>query len=200
MIAFIEGTVIKKTDHSVILSTAGGIGYEVHSTTKTLAELPGKGESVLLHTYLQVREDGWFLYGFQREEELRIFQLLISVNGIGPKGALGILSGTTVEDLQFAVLAEDTKTIAKLPGVGPKTAGKLVLELKDKFHPEAAYEMMYAAAKEDAPRASDMREEAAQALAALGYSMTDAMKVLRTIEITDKTTVELLLRQCLKQL
>ncbi|MGN0506698.1 MAG: Holliday junction branch migration protein RuvA [Lachnospiraceae bacterium] len=200
MIAFITGEVVKKTESSVILATAGGIGYEVFVPTGTLANLPGKGTEIMLYTYLQVKEDGVSLFGFLREEELKIFKLLISVNGIGPKGALGILSGTTVEDLQFAVLAEDTKTIAKLPGIGPKTAGKLVLELKDKFKLEDAFESKFSIGAGELSKAADIREEAAQALSTLGYSMTEAMKVLRTLEVTEQTTVEDLLKQSLKYL
>lgn len=200
MIAFVEGKLIKKAENSVVLKTAGGIGYEIFVPAGTLAALPRAGTEVLLYTYLQVKEDGVALFGFLREEEKKVFQLLLSVNGIGPKGALGILSGTTIEDLQFAVLAGDTKTIAKLPGIGPKTAGKLVLELKDKFKLEDAFEAKLMADDAEIPDAAGIREEAAQALAMLGYSMTEAMKVLRTIEVTEQTTVEDLLKQCLKRI
>lgn len=200
MIAFVEGKLIKKEENSVVLKTAGGIGYEIFVPAGTLAALPRAGAEVLLYTYLQVKEDGVALFGFLREEEKKVFQLLLSVNGIGPKGALGILSGTTIEDLQFAVLAGDTKTIAKLPGIGPKTAGKLVLELKDKFKLEDAFEAKLMADDAEIPGAAGIREEAAQALAMLGYSMTEAMKVLRTIEVTEQTTVEDLLKQCLKRI
>lgn len=200
MIAFVEGKLIKKAENSVVLKTAGGIGYEIFVPAGTLAALPRAGAEVLLYTYLQVKEDGVALFGFLREEEKKVFQLLLSVNGIGPKGALGILSGTTIEDLQFAVLAGDTKTIAKLPGIGPKTAGKLVLELKDKFKLEDAFEAKLMADDAEIPGAAGIREEAAQALAMLGYSMTEAMKVLRTIEVTEQTTVEDLLKQCLKRI
>lgn len=200
MIAFIEGKLVKKKESSVVLKTAGGVGYELFVPTGTLTALPATGAEVLLHTYLQVKEDGVALFGFLREEERKVFQLLISVNGIGPKGALGILSGTTIEDLQFAVLAGDTKTIAKLPGIGPKTAGKLVLELKDKFKLEDAFEEKLMAGTEEASGKAGLREEAAQALVMLGYSMTEAMKALRTIEITEQTTVEDLLKQSLKKL
>lgn len=200
MIAFIEGKLVKKKESSVVLKTAGGVGYELFVPTGTLTALPATGAEVLLHTYLQVKEDGVALFGFLREEERKVFQLLISVNGIGPKGALGILSGTTIEDLQFAVLAGDTKTIAKLPGIGPKTAGKLVLELKDKFKLEDAFEEKLMAGTEEASGNAGLREEAAQALVMLGYSMTEAMKALRTIEITEQTTVEDLLKQSLKKL
>ena len=208
MIAFIEGTLVKKTISTVIVSTASGLGYEVFVPVPDIQQLPPNGSKVLLHTYLQVKEDGVALFGFLTEEALQIFKLLITVNGIGPKGAIGILSGISLDDLRFAVLAEDTKTIAKIPGLGPKTAGKLVLELKDKFKIEDAIEARLihgetakgAVAASDAGKAAAMRDEAAQGLAALGYSMTEAMKVLRNAEITDTTTVEDLLKFGLKNL
>lgn len=201
MIAFIEGTIVKKTASTAVIGTAAGIGYEVFVPITVLQQLPSCGSKVLLHTYLQVKEDGVALFGFSTEEELQIFKLLITVNGIGPKAALGILSGISVDDLRFAVLAEDTKTISKIPGIGPKTAGKLVLELKDKFKLEDAIEAKLIHGEATvASNASGLREEAAQALAALGYSMTDAMKVLKNVEITETTTVEELLKQGLKNL
>lgn len=207
MIAFIEGTLVKKTVATVVIATASGLGYELFVPVTDIQQLPVNGNKVLLHTYLQVKEDGVALFGFLSEEALQIFKLLITVNGIGPKGALGILSGISLDDLRFAVLAEDTKTISKIPGIGAKTAGKLILELKDKFKLEEAVEakLVQGTAKEGAAasvanRAMVLREEAAQALATLGYSMTEAMKVLRNVEVTETTTVEDLLKQGLKHL
>ena len=133
MIAFIEGTIVKKTMTTVIVSTASGIGYEVITPITDLQQMPLNGNKILLYTHLQVKEDGIALFGFLSEEALQVFKLLITVSGIGPKGAISILSGISINDLRFAVLAEDTKTISKIPGIGVKTAGKLILELKDKF-------------------------------------------------------------------
>lgn len=210
MIAFIEGTLVKKTVASVVVATASGLGYELFVPVTDLEQMPANGSKVLLHTYLQVKEDGVALFGFLEEEALQIFKLLITVNGIGPKGAIGILSGITIDDLRFAVLAEDSKTISKIPGIGPKTAAKLVLELKDKFKLEDAIEAKLVhgeqtagkgkAEKGDAAREATMRDEAAQALVALGYSMTGAVKVLKEAEITESTTVEDLLKFGLKNL
>ena len=207
MIAFIEGTLVKKTVATVVVATAAGVGYELFVPVTDIQQLPPNGSKVLLHTYLQVKEDGVALFGFLSEEALQIFKLLITVNGIGPKGAIGILSGISLDDLRFAVLAEDSKTISKIPGIGPKTAAKLVLELKDKFKLEDAIEAKLihgeaanAGTSETANKAAAMRDEAAQALAALGYSMTEALKVLRGVEITDTTTVEELLKYGLKNL
>ena len=208
MIAFIEGTIVKKTINTVMISTASGLGYEVFVPMIDLQQLPSNGSRILLYTHLQVKEDAIALFGFLSEEKLQVFKLLITVSGIGPKGALGILSGISLDDLRFAVLAEDTKTISKIPGIGPKTAGKLILELKDKFKLEDAIEAKLLHGEQaagtgsgsEANRAAALREEAAQALAALGYSMTGAVKVLREAEITESTTVEDLLKYGLKNL
>lgn len=206
MIAFIEGTLVKKTISTVVVQTVSGLGYELFVPVTDIQELPPNGSKVLFHTYLQVKEDGVALFGFLSEEALQIFKLLITVNGIGPKGAVGILSGISLDDLRFAVLAEDTKTISKIPGIGPKTAGKLILELKDKFKIEDAIEAKLvhcdetAASSGSGTKAAILREEAAQGLASLGYSVTEAVKVLRNVEITDTTTVEDLLKYGLKHL
>ncbi len=208
MIAFIEGTLVKKTMSTVIVATSSGLGYELFVPLTDIEQLPTNGSSVLFYTHLQVKEDGVALFGFISEEALQIFKLLITVNGIGPKGAIGILSGISLDDLRFAVLADDSKTIAKIPGIGPKTAAKLVLELKDKFKLEDAVEarllhgeqLAETGSKQDRNRTAALREEAAQALEALGYSATEAVKVLRGVEITDSTTVENLLKYGLKNL
>ena len=209
MIAFIEGTIVKKTVSTVVVATASGLGYELFVPVTDIEQMPASGSKVLLHTYLQVKEDGVALFGFLTEEALQIFKLLITVNGIGPKGAIGILSGISLDDLRFAVLAEDSKTISKIPGIGPKTAAKLVLELNDKFKLEDAIEAKLIHGEQqnsgknsgvDTNKAAAMRDEAAQALVALGYSMTGAVKVLREAEITDTTTVEDLLKYGLKNL
>lgn len=208
MIAFIEGTLVKKTVSTVVVATASGLGYELFVPVTDLEQMPANGSRVMLHTYLQVKEDGVALFGFLEEEALQIFKLLITVNGIGPKGAIGILSGISLDDLRFAVLAEDSKTISKIPGIGPKTAAKLVLELKDKFKLEDAIEAKLIhgeqaagkTANAGAARAAALRDEAAQALVALGYSMTGAVRVLKEAEIDDSTTVEDLLKFGLKNL
>jgi Holliday junction DNA helicase RuvA len=210
MIAFIEGTLVKKTVATVVVATASGLGYELFVPVTDLEQMPATGSKVFLHTYLQVKEDGVALFGFLEEEALQIFKLLITVNGIGPKGAIGILSGISLEDLRFAVLAEDSKTISKIPGIGPKTAAKLVLELKDKFKLEDAIEAKLIHGEQtagkgkkdnsDMAKAAALRDEAAQALVALGYSMTGAVKVLKEAEITESTTVEDLLKYGLKNL
>jgi Holliday junction DNA helicase RuvA len=124
------------------------------------------------------------------------------VNGIGPRGALGILSAITADDIRFAVLAEDAKTIAKAPGIGNKTASKLILELKDKFKLETAFEqkLMNQAEKQAGSGIYSLKEEAIQALTVLGYSASDALKIVNQVEITEDMTSEQLLKLCLKKM
>ncbi len=138
-----------------VVVEAGGIGYCVYTTGQTLDALPQTGEQIRLFTYLQVREDAMVLYGFLTKDELSVFKLLIGVSGIGPKGALGVLSVMTTDDLRFAVIGDDVKAISRAPGIGAKTAQRVILELKDKLSLEDAFENRLAetASKEAAPRA-----------------------------------------------
>lgn len=148
------------------------------------------------------------LYGFASRDDLNVFKLLITVNGIGPKAALGILSTLSTDDLRFAVLADDAKAISKAPGIGPKTASKLILELKDKLKIEDAFESRLAKepVQTDMTRAlgindpKEIRNEAVQALVALGYSNTEALKAVRQVLITETTDVEEVLKQSLKKM
>lgn len=141
------------------------------------------------------------LYGFCSKDEPRVFKLLLGVSGIGPKGALAILSVMTTDDLRFAVLGDDAKTIAKAPGVGVKTAQRLILELRDKLSIEDAFEEKLSQAEDTArDRAKGAKNEAVQALVALGYSSSEALKALGGIEITEETDVEDLLKAALKNM
>jgi len=159
------------------------------------------GEEVKVYTYLHVREDAMILFGFLTKDDLFVFRLLLGVSGIGPKGALAILSVMTTDDLRFAVLGDDAKAIAKAPGVGAKTAQRLILELKDKLSLEDAFEQKLA--KNDNPvqnKAKGAKNEAIEALVALGYSSSEALKALNGIEITDDTDVEDILKAALKNM
>ena len=159
---------------------------------------------VKIHTYFQVREDAMQLYGFLSKDDLEMFRLLLNVNGIGPKAALGVLAGLTADELRFAVLSDDIKTISKAPGIGKKTAQKLILELKDKLKLEDAFEKKLAHEQEAASVSGflihDGRQEAAEALIALGYSSADAMKAVRKVTDVSPDDVEALLKAALKQL
>lgn len=201
MIGYIKGELAEVKENYIVLET-GNIGYEIYLPVSAILELPPRKSTIKIYTYLHVREDAFCLYGFLTKDDLDMFKLLITVNGIGPKGALGILSGITADELRFAVLAEDAKTIAKAPGVGPKTASKIILELKDKFQLESAFmqKLENQAEKLNAENINGMREEAVQALMALGYSSSEAYKIISQIDIRENMTIEEILKLCLKRM
>ena len=171
MIGYIKGTVAELSADRLILEN-GGIGYEIFVPASVLDAGIRQGQELKVYTYLHVREDALQLFGFQSRDELQTYRLLLGVSGIGPKAAIGILSAMSVDTLRFAVLSDDAAAIAKAPGIGKKTAQKLILELKDKFSLEEAFEKKLAANQQDAaePVSEDAASEAVQALVALGYS------------------------------
>ena len=132
MYAYIKGTIEELTEDAVVVE-AGGIGYNIKISTATAGLLPGAGNEVKIYTYTLVREDAFSLFGFLTRDDLEIFKKLIAVNVIGPKGGLAILSVMSADDLRFAVMAGDAKAIAKAPGIGAKTAERVILELRDKI-------------------------------------------------------------------
>ena len=205
MISYIKGELTEVWEDGVTVE-ANGLGYEVRMPLSSIDGLNKIGSQVKIYTYLHVREDFVGLYGFLTKDDLNIFKLLITVNGIGPKGALGILSAITPDDLRFAVLSEDVKTIAKAPGIGNKTAGKLIIELKDKLKLEDAFEQRIVhnqvdtANQVDKDTKAEVRKEAVEALVVLGYSSADAAKVVRKVEIKDGMTSDEVLKNCLKSL
>ena len=202
MISFIKGELDSIYEDGIVIEN-GGIGYDIKVPLSVMNELPSIGEEVKIYTFLYVREDILCLYGFLSRDDLQVFKLLITVNGIGPKGALGILSTISPDDLRFAVLADDAKAIAKAPGIGAKTASKLILELKDKLKLEDAFEQKLSkVASDSSTGASDMnaKNEAIQALVALGYSNTEALKAVRGIEITPDMEAEDILKLSLKKI
>ena len=201
MISFLKGLIEEKNEKSIFLDVHG-VGYEIYMPTGSASMLPSVGEEVKIHTYLQISENGIGLYGFLTKDELNVFKLLITVNGIGPKGAVGILSALTANELRLAVLSDDDKAISKAPGIGAKTAKKLILELKDKFHLEDALEEIAEPVKAVPGGAgiNDAYAEAVQALTALGYSNSDALKAVKLADNGDLLTTEDLLKAALKQL
>lgn len=199
MIAFIKGKVADITEDAVILEN-GGIGYRIFTPSTVQAQI-SMGNEVKLYTYLNVREDAMLLYGFLTKDDLKVFKLLIAVNGIGPKAGLSVLSVMSGNDLRYAVMSGDSKSISKAPGVGAKTAQKVILELKDKLKLEDILDASETAEISGVSGGqTDIMKEAALALAALGYSQTEAMKAVRKCEITDETTVEDLLKLALKKM
>lgn len=202
MYSYIKGILTDMEEDLVVVET-GGIGYNIYTTGQTFDYLPSIGEEVKLYTYLNVREDAMMLYGFLTKDDLRVFKLLIGVSGIGPKGALAILSVMTTDDLRFAVLGEDAKAIAKAPGIGAKTAQRLILELKDKFSLEEAFEQKLQNVTDKSASADGVKNaknEAVQALVALGYSSSEALKAIGDVEITADTDVEDILKAALKNM
>lgn len=202
MIAFIKGILDTVSEKHIVVENQG-VGFEVLVPGSVVQALPQVGNPVKLYTYMHVREDALQLYGFLTKDSLDMFKLLITVNGIGPKGALGILSVMDVDTLRLAILSDDAKSIAKAPGIGAKTASKLVLELKDKCHLEdildsGVSDAGIAKAAEGAD--NEARNDAIQALVALGYSATEATSAVRKCEVTEDMTVEELLKQSLKNL
>ncbi|MFA9463714.1 MAG: Holliday junction branch migration protein RuvA [Velocimicrobium sp.] len=199
MLAYIKGELVLVTEDGIVVEN-NGLGYTINVPLSVMNELPILGGEIKIYTYLYVREDALKLYGFLTKDDLNVFKLLITVNGIGPKGALGVLSAITPDDLRFAVLADDVKAISKAPGIGTKTASKLILELKDKLKLEDAFDQRMQHQEERATGAisKDVMSEAVQALVSLGYSNTDALKAVRKVEIKEDTSVEELLKLSLK--
>ena len=202
MIASVKGKLEGVTADSVIIDV-NGMGVEVIVPNNVIGRLPKQDEAIKLHTYLHVREDAMQLFGFLEKEDLDFFKLLITVNGIGPKAAIAILSSMSTDVLTFAILSEDIKTIEKAQGIGAKTAKKLVLELKDKVGVKnaKAVELRSDSSSDiSLTIGSAIKEEASQVLEALGYSRTEAMKAITAIEITEEMTSEDLVKSALKNL
>lgn len=201
MYAYIKGILTEITEDAIIIENQG-IGYEIAVPGQVLDYLPSVGEEVKIYTYHYVREDAILLYGFLTKEDVKIFKMLIGVSGIGPKGALAILSVLSTDDLRFAILGDDAKAIAKAPGVGAKTAQRVIIELKDKLSLEDAFEQKLAnqAQKAELNPAVGVKNESILALTSLGYSQSEALKVLQGIEISPDDQVEDVLKMALKQM
>ena len=200
MYSYMKGELVEILDEAIVLEV-NDIGYNIHIPASMIDSFHGTGQKVKVYTYFHVKEDSMKLYGFLTRDDLNIFKLLLGVNGIGPKGALAILSVMTPDDLRFAVLGEDAKTIAKAPGIGTKTAQRLILELKDKLNLADAFEMKISHAAEEAGGSvSGIKSEAVQALTALGYSSTEALKAVNSVELTEDITVEEVLKAALRQM
>lgn len=197
MISYIKGILELRGDGFVIVE-AGGLGYQIFVSPTTLSKFPTTGEQIKVYTFMSVKEDGIALYGFANAQELEIFQRLLSVTGVGPKAALGFLSALSPQELILAVLSDDLKALCKAPGIGKKTAQRVILELKDKFQTADAIAM-----EMDTPTAQSEQNhaklEAIEALAALGYSRSEAAKAVHAITDENLTTEEIL-KTALKKL
>lgn len=196
MFSYIKGKVEYITSDCLVIDN-GGIGFKINTSTNTSGKLSLQ-DTVKIHTHLSVREDDMSLYGFYTEDELTIFRLLISISGIGPKGALAILSTLSVDELRIAVLSDDYKAIAKANGVGAKTAQRVVIELKDKFKLEDV--LSDSVSKDDLQDtvSNDIITETAMALCSLGYSNVEALRAIKKVPDADGMSVEELLKASLK--
>lgn len=201
MISYIIGTVASVSETRLVLEV-NQIGFQIFISSRDASRMPGRGEQVKIHTYLNVKEDAMQLFGFLDEDDLEMYRLLLNVNGIGPKAALGIFAVMDANDLRFAVLSDDAKSISKAPGIGPKTAKKLILELKDKLSLEDAFEKKLGSAEQISGTAAitDAKSEAVEALAALGYSASDALKAVQKAGVTEDMDTETILKLALRQL
>lgn len=201
MYAYIKGKLIQTLPDAVIVE-AGGIGYRIRTASGAFERIASVGEEIKAYTYLSVREDAMELFGFPTEDDLKVFQLLIGVSGIGPKGALGILSAMSADELRFAVLGDDAKAISAAPGIGPKTARRLIVELKDKFDLEETFEHALSDAQPTAhtQAGNAVKNDVMMALTALGYSSAEVMTALRKVPVTDESDVEEVLKAALKEL
>ena len=203
MIAYIKGTVEEILEDRVILET-GNMGYNIFMPMGAVEHLLHKGQEIKIHTYLNVKEEALQLFGFLTRDDLQMYKMLIGVGGVGPKAGLSILSALGADDLRFAILADDAKKISKAPGIGAKTAQKIILELKDKLDVEEAFEKKLASAQ-SSPEAYALSgngavQAAVEALTALGYGSTDALKAVRQVKPTEDMDAEAILKEALKRM
>ena len=197
MISFVRGYLSEVYEDSIVIDSQG-IGYQIGVPSSVLSELPPVGSEVKIYTYLQIAENLMALYGFASRDDLRIFKMLIGVSGIGPKGALAILSTIRPDDLRFAILSSDAKAIAKSPGIGLKTAQKVILELKDKLSLEEAVELKRETVSKGSAVLGSAREDALEVLTALGYSSSEALKAVRQVDVTEGMSADAVVKQALK--
>ena len=198
MISYIRGELVAIEEEKVIIDV-NGVGFGIYMPGQSMNQLPSIGEEVKLHTYMNVREDAMQLFGFLTRDDLKVFKLVIGVSGIGPKGGLNILSQLTPDDLRFAVMSHDVKAIPAAPGIGKKTAEKLIIELKDKLSIEDVLEKdSDVTIPAHGATSNQLQAEAVQALVALGYSNSEALKAVKKVSMDENTTVEEVLKQALK--
>lgn len=186
MIGFLHGRIAAKTAPAVTVDV-GGVGYELETPMSTFLNLPAIGESVHLITHLVVREDAHILYGFATEAERRLFRNLLKVSGVGPKLALGVLSGMSVAGFIRCVLGEDATMLTRIPGVGRKTAERLIIEMRDRVNGQPGAPGMAGGSA-----GSDPHSEAFDALVALHYKPGEATRLLKGIEGGTHSTEELI--------
>ena len=189
MYAYIKGSLEEKTNTFIVVEN-NGIGYKIFMSESAIQKLGEKGEKIKIHTYYYVKEDNISLYGFLTNEELKMFELLLTVSGIGAKSAIVILSNITPSSFALAVITDDVAKIKQIPGIGPKTAQRIILELKDKLKTSEAVEV-----KSEQVQVHDNKEnieEAISALIILGYSKKEIEKSLEKVNLKNMTTEEII--------
>lgn len=201
MYAYLKGTIEEISEDNLILEV-NQIGYNIKISARTANLLDRTSGLVKIYTYTLVREDAFSLYGFLTRDDLEIFKKLITVNGIGPKGGLAILSIMSADELRFAILSGDSKAISKAPGIGAKTAERVILDLKDKVSLQDALSPKedIAAASLSGSASTDEKNEAIEALVALGYSASDALRAVKQVNLAEDASVEEILKASLKYL
>ncbi len=197
MIAFIKGELDSVEENRIVVET-GGMGFEIMVPLSAAENLPSIGSKVKIYTYTYVREDLLQLYGFLTRDELSMFKLVITVNGIGPKGALAIFSVMDADSLRFAVLSDDAKSIAKAQGIGIKMASKLILELRDKCNLEDVFSPQTDSRPSSAETGGGAAADAVQALVALGYTSGEAVAAVKKAAAAPDMSVEEILKAGLK--
>lgn len=197
MLAFIKGVLEVKTSGYIVIES-GGLGYRIYMPETSIEKLGDTGSIVKVHTYMKVREDDISLFGFNTNEELRMFELLLSVSGIGAKSAISILSNIAPSNFALAVITNDVGILKKLPGIGLKTAQRIILELKDKLKTEDSIEDVSSFTSDNLPSNNNV-SEAISALQVLGYSRREIETALSKIDKTN-ASVEDLIRLSLKNL
>ncbi len=190
MYAYIRGKMVS-TDGNLAVIDVGGIGYEISVSTNTAVKLPARDKDVMLFTYLNVREDEFSLYGFLRREEKEMFLKLITISGIGPRAAIGILSGMELGALAIAIATADVKSIAKIKGVGKKTAERIVLELKEKLRGEDA--TFFTENVVSFEEAGGIVQDAVNALRTLGLTQAEALNAVNASRSEADTLEELIM-------
>jgi Holliday junction DNA helicase RuvA len=192
MIGLLRGVLLQKEPPALLLE-AGGVGYEVEAPMTTFYDLPAVGQSVTLYTHLVVREDAHLLYGFSRESQRRLFRGLLKVNGVGPRVALAVLSGLSEQELVRCLMSEDVGRLTKVPGIGRKTAERLIIELRDKVT-APALPAGAAPGGVVTPMAADPVDEAVAAMVALGYKPPEASRAVRAVASEGLESAEIIRR------
>ncbi len=200
MYAFLEGLVAEKSGNELVLNVSG-VGYQMLCTQATLSNAPAKGEFLRVYTYMSVRQDAMELFGFHSKEERAMFLNLTNVSGIGPRTALNVLSSMPLKDLTLAVLTEDVQALSRAPGIGKKTAQRITLELKDRLSKDEVAGSLQGVVTGTAAGPVGAVGEAIQALAALGYSQSEAaLAVSKAHQAQGDLEADELVRQALRSM